>query len=68
MEQGHKESTDRQALYNSEALPDTTETGNLPSVEHFAKCQISGTRQRLSLPNAAVGKIKHSAKAILPSA
>ena len=39
-------------------------TGN----RDFAECQKSGTRQRPSLPSAALGKELHSAKSSLPSA
>jgi hypothetical protein len=44
---------------NYQALP---ETASLSSVICFAECQISGTRQRASLPSAALGKTRHSAK------
>jgi len=44
------------------------ETHSLPSAKIFAECNISGTRQTKSLPSAALGKTKHSAKNILPSA
>jgi hypothetical protein len=36
------------------------ETRPLPSVQTFAECKISGTRQRASLPSAALGKEKHT--------
>jgi hypothetical protein len=39
------------------ALP---ETRPLPSVQSFAEYKISGTRQRDSLPSAALGKRKHT--------
>jgi hypothetical protein len=32
----------------------------LPSVHGFAECKISGTRQRASLPSAALRKRKHT--------
>ena len=38
------------------------ETETLPSAKFFAECQISDTRQRPSLPSAALGKHGHSAK------
>ena len=41
------------------------ETGPLPSANCFAECQKSGTRQRPSLPSAALGKELHSAKKAL---
>ena len=39
----------------------------MPSANCFADCQKSGTRQRPSLPSAALGKELHSAKSSLPS-
>jgi hypothetical protein len=36
------------------------ETRPLPSVQTFAECKISGTRQRASLPSATLGKEKHT--------
>jgi hypothetical protein len=32
----------------------------LPSVQGFAECKLSGTRQRASLPSAALSKGKHT--------
>jgi hypothetical protein len=43
------------ALYAS--LP---ETGSIPSVKYFVECLLSDTRQRGSLPSAALGKVRHS--------
>jgi hypothetical protein len=39
----------------------------MPSVKCFAECLLLGTRQRDSLPSAALGKLWHSAKSALPS-
>ena len=44
------------------------ETETLPSAKFFVECQKLGTRQRPSLPNAALGKELHSTKSSLPSA
>ena len=44
------------------------EIETLPSAKFFAECQKSSTRQRPSLPSAALAKELHSAKSSLPSA
>jgi hypothetical protein len=41
-------------------VPALPETRPLPSVHGFAECKISGTRQRASLPSAALRKRKHT--------
>ena len=52
----------------SYAVASLLETETLPSAKFFAECQKSGTRQRPSMPSAALGKELHSAKISLPSA
>jgi hypothetical protein len=50
----------------AKALPPLLETRPLPSVQGFAECKISGTRQRASLPSAALGKGKHTVNSSFP--
>lgn len=46
-------------VHQQKPLP---ETGPLPSARRFAECNMSRTWQRASLPSAALGKGRHSAK------
>ena len=44
------------SIYIGNWVSPLLETETLPSAKFFAECQKSGTRQRPSLPSAALGK------------
>jgi hypothetical protein len=59
---------DTEQFFSKHILLSLPETGSMPSAKCFAECLLSSTRQRGSLPSAALGKVRHSTKIVLPSA